>query len=75
MVRLTDGKLEELREAWLKASDATSAQKAADQVQLEALKFIPYIPTAQFYVPTAYRSNLSGAIVAPAVFLWSVEKK
>ena len=34
----------------------------------------PYIPTAQFILPTAYRSNLSGVIIAPMTFLWNVEK-
>ncbi len=57
----TDKKLEELREAWFNTADAAAAKKAADAVQLEAFKFVPYIPTAQFIIPTAYRSNLSGA--------------
>jgi len=70
-----DKKLEELREAWFNATDASSAQKASDEVQLEAIKFVPYIPTAQFVTPTAYRSSLSGTMTAPALFLWSVEKK
>jgi len=26
-------------------------------------------------LPTAYRTNLSGIIVAPMAFLWNVEKK
>jgi hypothetical protein len=26
-------------------------------------------------VPTAYRKNLDGIIIAPVVFLWNVEKK
>jgi len=71
----TDKKLEDLREAWFNATDATAAKKAADEVQLEAFKFLPYIPTAQFISPTAYRSDLSGVIVSPVLFLWSVEKK
>ena len=36
---------------------------------------VPYVPTGQFVVPTAYRKNLDGIIVAPVVFLWNVEKK
>jgi len=68
-------KLEDLREAWFNTTDAAASKKAADDVQLEAFKFVPYIPTAQFFIPTAYRSNLSGAIVAPVIFLWNVEKK
>ena len=68
-------KLEDLREAWFNTADAVAAKKAADAVQLEASKFVPYIPTAQFFILTAFRSNLSGAIVAPVTFLWNVEKK
>jgi peptide/nickel transport system substrate-binding protein len=70
-----DPKLEELREVWFNTTEATAAKKAADAVQVEAFKYLPYIPTAQFIIPTAYRSNLSGVIVAPVTFLWNVEKK
>jgi peptide/nickel transport system substrate-binding protein len=68
-------KLEELRQAWFNATDAAAARKAAEAVQLEAFRFVPYLTTAQFIIPTAYRSNLSGVIVAPVTFLWNVEKK
>jgi peptide/nickel transport system substrate-binding protein len=71
----THKKLEELRDVWFSATDEIAAKKASDEVQREAFKFVPYIPTAQYMVPAAYRSNLSGAIVAPVVLLWSVEKK
>ena len=71
----SDAKLEELREAWFNTTEAAAGKKAADAVQVQAFKFLPYIPTAQFIIPTAYRSNLSGVIVAPVTFLWNVEKK
>jgi len=70
-----DAKMEELREAWFNTTDPAAGKKAADAVQVEAFKFLPYIPTAQFILPTAYRSNLSGVILAPVTFLWNVEKK
>ena len=70
-----DPKLEELRQAWFDTSDAAAGKKAADAVQLEAFKFVPYITTAQFILPAAYRSNLSGMIIAPVTFLWNVDKK
>jgi len=70
-----DKKLEELREAWFNTTDAPTGKKAADAVQVEAFKYVPFITTAQFIIPTAYRSNLSGVIVAPVTFLWNVEKK
>jgi peptide/nickel transport system substrate-binding protein len=71
----SDPKLEELREAWFETSDAAASRKAAEAVQLEAFKYVPFIPTAQFILPTAYRSNLSGVIIAPVTFLWNVDKK
>ena len=70
-----DPKLEELRQAWFNTTGPAASKKAADAVQLEAFKFVPYITTAQFILPTAYRTNLSGVIVAPVTFLWNVEKK
>ena len=35
----------------------------------------PYVPTAQFILPTAYRTNLTGVIIAPITLLWNVEKR
>jgi peptide/nickel transport system substrate-binding protein len=70
-----DPKVEELRQAWFNTSDAAAGKKASDAVQLEAFRFVPYITTAQFILPAAYRSNLSGMIVAPVTFLWNVDKK
>ena len=71
----TDSKIEELREAWFNASDAAGSKKAADAVQRRAFEFVPFVPTGQFILPTAYRSNISGVIIAPMAFLWNVEKK
>ena len=70
-----DPKIEQLREAWFNATDAASAKKAAEAVQARAFEFVPYIPTAQFILPTAYRTNLSGVIIAPMTLMWNVEKK
>jgi peptide/nickel transport system substrate-binding protein len=71
----TDAKMEELREAWFNAKDAAASKKAADAVQQRAFEFVPIIPTGQFILPTAYRSNISGLIIAPINLLWNVEKK
>jgi peptide/nickel transport system substrate-binding protein len=70
-----DAKTEELRDAWFAATDSAGSKKAADAVQARAFEFVPYIPTAQFILPTAYRSNLSGVIIAPITLLWNVEKR
>jgi peptide/nickel transport system substrate-binding protein len=71
----TDNQLEQLREAWFNASDAAGSKKAADAVQRRAFEFVPFVPTGQFILPTAYRSNITGVIIAPMAFLWNVEKK
>ncbi len=70
-----DAKIEELRDAWFAATDAAGSKKAADAVQARAFEFVPYIPTAQFILPTAYRTNLQGVIIAPITLLWNVEKR
>ena len=70
-----DAKIEELRDAWFAATDAAGSKKAADAVQARAFEFVPYVPTAQFILPTAYRTNLTGVIIAPINLLWNVEKK
>jgi len=35
---------------------------------------LPYIPTGQWSPVTAYRENIKGIIIAPALFMWNVEK-
>ena len=71
----TDPKLEELRDAWFNAPTAADQKKIAEEMQKRAWETVPFIPTAQFIIPTAYRTSLSGIIRSPVTFLWNVEKK
>jgi peptide/nickel transport system substrate-binding protein len=71
----SDAKLEELRDAWFAAATPAEQKKVAEEMQKRAFETVPYIPTAQFIIPTAYRTNLSGLIISPVTFLWNVEKK
>jgi len=62
-------------ERWGKR-DPFGQKLLADEIQVEAYTTeIPYVPTGQFVVPTPYRKNIDGIIVAPVPFLWNVEKK
>lgn len=71
----TDPKLEGLIDQWFKASDIAAQKKLAADIQTEAYQGdVPYVPTGQFVIPTAYRKNLHGINVAPVVFFWNVEK-
>ncbi|MBX6369179.1 MAG: ABC transporter substrate-binding protein [Rhodospirillales bacterium] len=71
----TNAKLEQLRDDWFAAPDLDAQKKIAAEMQKEAFRAVPYIPTGQFVIPTAFRKNLEGVIVAPIAFLWNVEKK
>jgi len=69
-----DDKIEALRKEWLRASDSEARQEIAAKIQERAFETIPYIPTGQYSPKTAYRKNLRGIIIAPALFMWNVEK-
>jgi peptide/nickel transport system substrate-binding protein len=70
-----DPKLEWLIAQWFKAPDIIGQRKLAAAIQTEAYTGdVPYVPTGQFVIPTAYRSDLHGMIVAPVVFMWNVSK-
>ena len=71
----TDPKLEGLIDQWFKAPDFAGQKKLAEAIQTEAYQDnVPYVPTGQFVIPTAYRKNLHGIIIAPVVFFWNVAK-
>ncbi|MBO0763537.1 MAG: hypothetical protein J2P50_02935 [Hyphomicrobiaceae bacterium] len=71
----TDPEMEKLRDAWFDAPDAAAQKKLVDAMQKHAWESVPFIPTAQFIIPTAYRTNISGILISPIAFLWNVEKK
>jgi peptide/nickel transport system substrate-binding protein len=69
-----DENLEALRAEWLKTPDSEARQEIAVKIQARAFETLPYIPTGQWSPVTAYRKNLKGVIIAPALFMWNVEK-
>jgi peptide/nickel transport system substrate-binding protein len=71
----SDAKIEAMRAQWLDAPDPAAQKKLAVEIQEQAFVSVPYIPTGQFIIPTAYRSNLKGVVPAPIVFMWNVEKQ
>jgi peptide/nickel transport system substrate-binding protein len=71
----TDPRMEELRNAWFDAIEPGQQKQLIDEMQKHAWETVPFIPTAQFVIPTAYRANVSGLLISPVAFLWNVEKK
>lgn len=52
--------IESLRERWLTASDPAEQKAVARDIQLQALRDVPYVPVGQYFQPVAYRTNVSG---------------
>jgi len=69
----TSPKLEELRTQWLQAPDLAAQKKIAQEMQLQAFQDVPYIPLGQYFVLTAYQSNLSGILTGNPVF-WNIKR-
>ena len=49
-------------------------QKYRCQYPRARLRGGAYVPTGQFFNKTAYRKNIKGYVIAPAIFMWNVEK-
>ena len=58
----SDPQLEGLIDQWFNAPDLTAQKQLAADIQTEAYaNDVPYVPTGQFVIPTAYRKNLHGS--------------
>ena len=68
----TDDRLETLREAWFDAPDQAGRKRLAEQIQLQALESVPYVPLdvpldvplGQVFLPTAFRSDIKDIVKA-----------
>jgi len=66
-------RLEELRDAWLDASDDAERKRLAREIQVQAFEDVPYIPYGQFFQPMAYRRNITGVLDGYPLF-WNVKR-
>ena len=66
-------RIEELRDAWFRAPDLAAQQAICRDIQLEAMKEVPYYPVGQFLQPTAWRNTLTGIQEGFATF-WNVRR-
>ena len=65
--------LEALRDEWFAAPDAAAAKAAAERMQLQAFRDVPYIPLGQYFQRSAYRRELQGVLPGAPVF-WNVRR-
>ena len=66
-------RIEELRDAFAQETDLEKQRQIVEELQQELYDFVPYIPTGQYYQPTAYRDNVTGVLKAPVPFFWNIE--
>jgi peptide/nickel transport system substrate-binding protein len=67
-------KMEELRAAWFDAPDLPAQKQLAEQMQLVGIAEPPFLPLGQYFIPCAYRSDLTGFVRAPITALWNVRR-
>ncbi|MDB5376652.1 MAG: putative peptide transporter periplasmic-binding protein y4tO [Rubritepida sp.] len=67
-------KIEELRDAWFQAPDLAAQQAICRDIQLEAMREVPYYPLGQYLQPTAFRSNITDVNEGFATF-WNVRRR
>ena len=66
-------RMEELRDSWFRAPDEAAQQAICRDMQLEAMREVPYYPLGQYLQPTAYRSSITGVLDGFATF-WNVRR-
>lgn len=66
-------RIEELRTAWFRAPDLAAQQAICREIQLEAMREVPYYPVGQFLQPTAFRNTITGVQPGFATF-WNIRR-
>ena len=61
----TDGRIEDLRNQWLDATDATERKRLTAAIQVEALDNAQLIPLGQYFQSAAWRRGLTGFLKGP----------
>jgi peptide/nickel transport system substrate-binding protein len=71
-----DAKVEQLRDAFARASSLEEQKKIAADLQKHAYEQAIYIPLGQYFAPSAWSTKLSGVLDGPATpVFWNIEKK
>ncbi len=66
--------IEKFRDAWIAAPGLAQRKAIAADLQREAFKSVPYIPTGEYSARTAFHKDLVGVDIGPALFMWNVTK-
>jgi peptide/nickel transport system substrate-binding protein len=70
-----DAKIEQMKDAFVRASSPEEQKKIAVDIQKEAYDQVIYIPLGQFTQPSAWRKSLTGVLDGPATpVFWNIDK-
>ena len=67
-----NGRIEELKVQWARATDRAKQKQLAEEIQKVAYDEVMYVPFGQWVLPTAYRKSVSGVLQFPAPLFWNV---
>src|SRR3954447_2906578 len=71
-----DPKMEQLKDAFARASTPEEQKKIAADIQKEAFDQVIYIPLGEYTQPSAWRKSLTGVLDGPATpVFWNIDKK
>ena len=65
-------KSEEMVREWLDSDDPATQRRLAQAIHDVALDEVATIPLGQFFLKTAYRSNISGILQGVGVYPWNI---
>ncbi|HEY0419080.1 MAG TPA: ABC transporter substrate-binding protein [Acetobacteraceae bacterium] len=69
-----DPQMEALRDSWFDAPDVAAQKHVCEQMQTRAFEQVPFIPVAQWFYPTAFRSNVVDIVKCPNILSWNLKK-
>ncbi|WP_050406395.1 ABC transporter substrate-binding protein [Bradyrhizobium embrapense] len=70
-----DAKIEQLKDAFVRATSLDEQKKIAADIQKEAYEQVIYIPLGQYQGPSAWRKSLTGVLDGPATpIFWNIDK-
>ena len=70
----TDEKLEQLRDAFARETDAAKKKSLAEDIQARAFEIGTHAPLGEYIEPLAARRNITGFVTGPGNLYWNIRK-
>jgi peptide/nickel transport system substrate-binding protein len=69
-----DARMEQIYDTWLETTDPAAQTRLERDYQLEAFKFLPFIPLGRYLQTSAWRDTVRGIPKGPSAVFWDIEK-